>query len=209
MSKNECWNLDQAVAWVMTRDENVVLNLKDGGLAAFIMYPMNPPFCFQREDKNTRNSKDFLDALKKGLIIATGYENGLGNNPIEIKPEWWEDLDIKSTTKPSIAANKYVDGVFWSYVRLKSSAVKKYFPKTPLPASEKACKIELDNIVAELVAESRKNKTKLNRETLYLKVNARLSKGRVSSAWARETLKTLPPDVKNPKHRAPKNNSGK
>ncbi len=201
--KEEWWNLDQAVGWVMTRDENVVSKLKDGGLAAFIIYPKNPPFCFSKTDGYSGSSIDLINALKKGQVIATGFENGLGNHAIEIKPESWERLEIRNLTKPSIAVNE--NGTYWSQVLLKSSNIKRFFPKTAFSPLEAVDAQELDNIINMLIEECRKNKTKLNRESLYSKVNARLSKERVTFEWAKEKIKTLPADVKNLKQRPSKN----
>lgn len=160
---DEWWNLDQAVAWVMARDERVVSKLKNGGLTAFILYPMDLPFCFQRTEGNSEDAQkennqkrmDFwknfgrgdsthlIEALKKGAIIAKGFENGKGVYAVTIEPEWWEDLEIESLDRSSIAKNKHGNGAFWSEVRIKRAEIMKVFKGHPqhvnfsAPASKK------------------------------------------------------------------------
>jgi len=151
---DEWWNLDQSIAWVMTRDENIVAKLKDGSpnsLTALILYPIDLPFCFQRtkgdsEEARISNNekridfwkkfgrgteKDFLAALKKGRIMAYGFENGMGSHVTKIEPDWWEDLEISSLTRPSNAVNKAGNGEFWSRVRVEKREVVKVFKAHP------------------------------------------------------------------------------
>lgn len=144
-ASSEWWNLDQAIAWVMTREERIVALLKDGGIALLISYPMDAPYYFhaseERPVKNfwkkfgKKTYADLLDSLRQGKLIAKGIREGYGDSQT-IVPDCWEDLTIKipsllERNSFSIAVSKSGKRMFWTDIRLKKSNLVKVFKRYP------------------------------------------------------------------------------
>lgn len=202
---DEWWNLDQAIAWVMTRDEKIASGLKDGWIFNLISYPDAFGFVETSNPQKLKaflgDKRDLLSSLRAGKIAASGQciiRGAYRDERREILLSEWQWLELNLASPPGAdRVEAYGEGVdSWKNIRIVISKLKKYFPKTPLPVLQKPDDWELEKIMDMLVSECLKQNKTLNRETLYSEVNARLSKGKVTSEWSRETLKNLPSEIK-------------
>lgn len=211
---HQWWSLDQAIAWVMTRDEGIVKLLKGGWIFSLISYPDTFGFVNPADSKKAKpflgDKNDLLARLRSGKIVASGQciERGAYRHQRrDMLPTEWQWLELNTAAPPGgDRVEAFGEGVpSWGNIRFSVDSLKRHFPETPLPPLEMPDSQDLEQIVASLVAECRREGSVLNRETLYSAVNMRLAKGRVTAEWAREAIKKIPPDVKNLRRRPPKN----
>lgn len=204
----EWWNLDQAIAWVMTRNQEIVLHFANGWIFELISYPdvfgFFTPFL--------GNKHDLLSSLRKGDVVSSGQciERGAYRHERRnILPTEWQWLEL-NTAAPQAdeRVEAYGDGVAsWRNIKFSVKSLKRHFPETSFLPLEEPDKQELKQVVANIVEVYKREGKTLKREILYSEVNDRLTKGRVTTDWAKEAIKEISPDLKNRRGRPPKKKS--
>ncbi len=204
----EWWNLDQAIAWVMTRNEGIVAHFANRWVFELISYPdalgFSKPFLGDK--------RDLLSNLREGNIVASGQciERGAYRDERkDILPAEWQWLEFNVAEAQRVErVEAYGDGVpSWRNIKFSVKDLKRHFPETPFLPLETPDQKELGQLIGGLVEEFRQEGEKLNREILCSEINARLTKGQVTLDWAKEAIKAIPSDVKNRRGRPPKKKS--
>lgn len=206
---DEWWNLDQAIAWVMTRDKEITSSFENKWVFHLILHPDIFGFVSsnntgeEKEEKSfVGDKRDLLSSLRKGDIVASGQlieRYAYQDVRREILPAEWQWLELNvAIPQGSERVEAYGDGVpSWRNIKFSVKSLKKHFPETPFSPLEEPDKQELQKIIEILVEKFRQDGKTLNREMLCSVVNAHLAKGQVTMDWAKEAIKEIPSDVKN------------
>ena len=208
------WNLGQAIAWVMTRDEGIVQIFEKEWIFNLASYPLSYGFCDPVDKKKARqflgDKNDLLEKLRDGSILVSGQVIERGSYKDErqnIPASEWQWLELK-TSAPSgeNRVEAFGDGVpSWRNLYFSSNSLKRHFPRTPIKSLLAPDINELENIMKAIVLEYRQSGQKINRSTLHSEVNSRLQKGEVSHEWAKSAIQTIPGDIKHIRGRPKKN----
>jgi hypothetical protein len=122
------WNLDQALGWVVWRNQRVVDLLENDSFSAMTMW-MNTTHNLWGFDSPLPMISDraaLLHALRKGTVNARGRRNGKGDRE-HISAQQWRDLQFHSLSRMQAIPDFKGIGSWWTELKLNPDEVKKVF----------------------------------------------------------------------------------
>ncbi len=125
----EYWNLDQALAWVVFRDSNIIKTLQtvsEFSRATYFSDFITP----YDSDKRPEYAKtdQLLTLLRSGRISAYGHYGDDTKNREEIPASSWIGLEFKTIMRqPAFANPTGRKGLRWNEILLKKIDIKTFF----------------------------------------------------------------------------------